>query len=322
VRLLVLSAVALQVVVPPILLFWLWRRTPSTRIEWLAGVAVVVSTIAVLSLVLPWSAVPWYVRHVHAAAALGVTVASWMQARHVEWFQAFDLRRWATFTTHGVLALLLSAVVVWVALGMAVPQGPRIDLACPFPSGVYLVVNGGNSRLLNSHLETLEPIARYAPWRGQSYGVDLVRLDGWGRRSEGLLPADPTRYQIHGQVVTAPCSGAVVSTVSDRPDMPVPVRDPDRTQLAGNHVLLDCAGTEVLLAHFLGGSVGVAPGDQVTTGQVLGVVGNSGNTTEPHLHVSAQRRAPRDALIGGTPVWVTIDGRYLVRNDRLECGRR
>jgi hypothetical protein len=168
VRLLVLSAVALQVVLPPILLFWLWRRTPSTRVEWLAGVAVVVSTIAVLSLVLPWSAVPWYVRHVHAVAALGVAVASWMQARRVGWFQACDRRRWATFTTHGVLALLLSAVLVRVALGMAVPQGPRIDLACPFPSGVYLVVNGGNSRLLNSHLETLEPIARYAPWRGQA----------------------------------------------------------------------------------------------------------------------------------------------------------
>lgn len=186
----------------------------------------------------------------------------------------------------------------------------------------HQVVNGGNSRLLNSHLETLEPIARYAAWRGQSYGVDLVRLDGWGRRGEGLLPADPTRYQIHGQAVTAPCSGAVVSTVSDRPDMLVPVRDPDRTQLAGNHVLLNCAGTEVLLAHFLRESVRVAPGDQVTIGQVLGVVGNSGNTTEPHLHVSAQRRAARDALIGGTPVWVTIDGRYLVRNDRLSCNRR
>lgn len=55
---------------------------------------------------------------------------------------------------------------------------------------------------------------------------------------------------------------------------------------------------------------------------VVPVVGSSGNTTEPHLHVSAQRHAARDALIGGTPVWVTIDGRYLVRNDRLDCGRR
>lgn len=72
----------------------------------------------------------------------------------------------------------------------------------------------------------------------------------------------------------------------------------------------------------LQGSVRLAAGDQVTTGHAVGVVDNSGSTTEPHLHVSAQRRAPGDALVGGEPVWVTIEGRYLVRNDRLDCDRQ
>jgi hypothetical protein len=305
--------------VPPVLLLWLWRRASSTRLEWLAGSAAVVSTMAVLSVVMPWSAVPWYARHVYAVAALVVMALTWRRARHAVWLEALGARRWVILATQGVLALLMSAVVVPAGVGMAAPAGARVDLACPFPSGVYLVVNGGNSLLLNAHLETLAPVSRYAPWRGQSYGVDLVQLDRWGRRSEGLAPTDPVRYHIHGQAVTAPCNGAVVSAAHDRPDMPVPERDPDRTQLAGNHVLLDCAGTEVLLAHLLRGSVRVAPGNQVVTGEALGVVGNSGNTTEPHLHVSAQRRASGDPLIGGTPVWVTIDGRYLVRNDRLEC---
>jgi murein DD-endopeptidase MepM/ murein hydrolase activator NlpD len=101
--------------------------------------------------------------------------------------------------------------------------------------------------------------------------------------------------------------------------MAVPEPDPDRTKLAGNHVLLDCGGTEVLLAHLQRGSVLVAPGEHVTTGQRLGLIGNSGNTTEPHLHVSAQRRHDGEPLIGGVPVWVTVNGRYLVRNDRLVC---
>ena len=319
ITILVLTAVVLQVIVPPGLLLWLWRRTVSTRLQWLAGVAVVVSTIAVLSLVLPWSTVPWYVRHLYAVAAVGIAAATWPRVRHVAWFDTLGRRRWVTLATHAALALLMAAVAVRAVVGMAVPDSSRIDLACPFPSGVYLVVSGGNSLLLNSHLVTLEPIARYAPWRGQSYGVDLVRLDGWGRRSEGLLPADPVRYHIHGQVVTAPCSGTVISSVSNRPDMPVPVRDPDRSQLAGNHVLLDCDGIEVLLAHLLHGSVRVSRGDRVMTGETVGVIGNSGNTTEPHLHVSAQRRAPGDALIGGEPMWIAIDGRYLVRNDRLDC---
>ena len=101
--------------------------------------------------------------------------------------------------------------------------------------------------------------------------------------------------------------------------MPVPTPDPDRDQLAGNHVLLDCGGIEVLLAHLLQGTVAVQTGARVAAGDHLGEVGNSGNTTEPHLHLSAQRRGTGDAPIGGVPVWITVAGRYLARNDRLRC---
>jgi murein DD-endopeptidase MepM/ murein hydrolase activator NlpD len=78
----------------------------------------------------------------------------------------------------------------------------------------------------------------------------------------------------------------------------------------------------VLLAHMRRGSVQVAGGERVSVGDPLGRVGNSGNTDEPHLHISAQRRRPGQALIGGDPVWVTIGGDFLVRNDRLVCGPR
>jgi murein DD-endopeptidase MepM/ murein hydrolase activator NlpD len=63
--------------------------------------------------------------------------------------------------------------------------------------------------------------------------------------------------------------------------------------------------------------VRVDAGDQVAQGQLLGVVGNSGNSFEPHLHVSAQRRGPNDPLIGGMPVVIRFSGDYLVRNQRV-----
>jgi murein DD-endopeptidase MepM/ murein hydrolase activator NlpD len=56
---------------------------------------------------------------------------------------------------------------------------------------------------------------------------------------------------------------------------------PDRSHLAGNHVILDCVGTWVVLGHLQRGSVVVRQGDTVPSGAAIGSVGNSGNTGEP-----------------------------------------
>ena len=56
-------------------------------------------------------------------------------------------------------------------------------------------------------------------------------------------------------------------------------------------------------------------------GHVLGRVGNSGNTGEPHLHVHAQRPGSTIAPLSGEPVPIRLGGRYLVRNDRVHSHR-
>jgi murein DD-endopeptidase MepM/ murein hydrolase activator NlpD len=61
----------------------------------------------------------------------------------------------------------------------------------------------------------------------------------------------------------------------------------------------------------------VHPGDYVTTNTVLGEVGNSGNSTEPHLHIHAQRPGRIWDPFIGDPLPIRLDGRYLVRNDRM-----
>ena len=121
----------------------------------------------------------------------------------------------------------------------------------------------------------------------QSDKVVLVRVDRLGFRARGLLADDPRPFLILGGIVVAPCSGRVVGAEDGAPDMSPP--RPDRSHMAGNYVILDSGGTWVLLlGHVQRGSVAVKEGD-VATGVALGRVSNSGNTSEPHLHIHAQR---------------------------------
>jgi hypothetical protein len=205
-----------------------------------------------------------------------------------------------------------------VASGLPDPS-VAVDLDFPLEDGRYLVVNGGAWVTLNAHRASMDTaIARLRPWRGNGHAVDIVALDGWGMRARGMLPVDPKAYSIYGRRVLAPCSGSVFSAVDGVPDMPVP--EQDRVHMAGNHVILDCDGVHVVLAHFQPGSLLVHHGSKVEAGHPIARVGNSGMTSEPHLHIHAQRPGPVDAPMGGDPLPMRLGGRYLVRGDRVGVG--
>jgi murein DD-endopeptidase MepM/ murein hydrolase activator NlpD len=66
-------------------------------------------------------------------------------------------------------------------------------------------------------------------------------------------------------------------------------------------------------------SVAVRTGDDVIEGQVIGRVGNSGNTDEPHLHIHAQAPGSAAEPMSGAPVPIRLDGKFLARNDRVRA---
>lgn len=207
------------------------------------------------------------------------------------------------------------AGLVAAAMARRVPGERVVDLQFPLRNGVYYVVGSGSLELLNPHLMTLTA-ERFHAYRGQSYAVDLLKLGAFGMRASGVLPSDPARYAIYGDPVYAPCSGTVVQSEDDAPDMPPP--QPDRTRMPGNHVLLDCGGAHVLLAHLKPGTLRARPRQFMEAGAFIGLVGNSGNSNEPHLHVHAQRPAAAGhEPLSGDPLPMRVNGRYLVRNDRL-----
>ena len=127
------------------------------------------------------------------------------------------------------------------------------------------MTNGGSDISTNAHLRTLDSSEpRFCAWRGQSYGVDIVTVDALGLRAHGVQPRDPSAYRIYGARVLAPCGGQAVIAVDGLPDMPVP--EMDRDHLAGNHVMLRGAESDVLLGHVRPGSVRVRPCTKVAVG--------------------------------------------------------
>jgi hypothetical protein len=120
----------------------------------------------------------------------------------------------------------------------------------------------------------------------QRYAVDWEQMDRQNRIFAG--PKEALRsYAIYGKEALAVANARVVSIVDGLPEQ-VPGRFPPNLpieQTDGNSVVLDLGdGNYALYAHFQPGSVRVKAGDQVIRGQVLGLVGNSGNSVAPHLH--------------------------------------
>ncbi len=113
----------------------------------------------------------------------------------------------------------------------------------------------------------------------------VVWRDGSTHRGDGDDNAD---YWAWAQPVRAPASGRVLAVqdgmADNRPGLETNTADP-----FGNHVVIDLGhGEYAVLAHFKKGSIRVAKGDEVTSGQVLGLAGNSGNSSEPHIHFHVQ----------------------------------
>jgi murein DD-endopeptidase MepM/ murein hydrolase activator NlpD len=87
--------------------------------------------------------------------------------------------------------------------------------------------------------------------------------------------------------VLAPADAVVTFVLDGRPDQMI--GSTDRRYQSGNNVVIGIGGGRYLLmGHLSPGSIQVKVGDQVTLGQQIAKVGNSGNTTEPHLHIQAQ----------------------------------
>lgn len=205
-------------------------------------------------------------------------------------------------------AVLVAALLPLLLQGWRGRQIPRsiVELGPVLSGGRFMVAQGGSTPTINYHVAH----------EHMRYAVDFIGVNAWGRHATGLLPADPEKYAIFGAEVLAPLSGQVVAARDGLPDLSIPQTDALRP--AGNHVVLRCLlpdgqTVQVLLAHLKQGSVRVSPGNAVKAGEIIGQVGNSGNTTEPHLHLGVNRHTVEGDPFSGEGVPFSVEGRFPIR---------
>lgn len=173
-------------------------------------------------------------------------------------------------------------------------EGPRVDVAPaqgavvlgpPLGGGNWLAANGlSNDSDHRRTLVTVDGQARIA----QRYAVDLVQLDADGRAFTGDASKN-AQWSGYRAPVLAVADGQVTAVRDDLPDNTpgqLPATKISLDTIGGNTVALDIGhGRHVLYGHLVPGSIRVAPGQRVRKGEVIGELGNSGQSDAPHLHL-------------------------------------
>lgn len=156
---------------------------------------------------------------------------------------------------------------------------PKIErnstkLIIPF-TDKWTVIWGGDTAELNYHVES----------RAQKNAFDFVITEnGKSYKTDGKNNKD---YYAFGKELIAPCDGEIVLVVDGVEDNVPGELNP--LYVPGNTVILKTENNEYLFfAHFKQNSIKVTLGQKVNKGQVLGLCGNSGNSSEPHLHFHIQ----------------------------------
>jgi murein DD-endopeptidase MepM/ murein hydrolase activator NlpD len=216
------------------------------------------------------------------------------------------------------IAILVLALAVYLRIGTV--RGEPVEVRVPV-SGRWLAVNSPADRV-PSHL-----MHAY----GQTYAVDLVYVPSDDHRPSlhwWPLTRGPEVFPGFGQAVLAPADATIVRVRDGQRDhasrtswpavvamfaLESPLREVSGPRrILGNHVVLDLGdGAYAVAAHLRCDSVRVRRGQRVEAGAQIAECGNSGNSTEPHVHFQVMDH-PNVLLAAGLPVSFTyeVDGEH------------
>ena len=176
-------------------------------------------------------------------------------------------------------------------VGHSIPIGRKAMVFSPSLKGSGWVNGNGCCLEVGAHRFVTNPMnGTLDP--SETFAIDWVQVDAHGLayRTDGKKSEDWIGY---GADILAVAPGTVVEVVRDLPNV-APGKNPEGltiAQIAGNRVIIDMgSGYYAMYAHLAPGSVQLHVGDHVRQGQKIGQLGNTGNSSAPHLHFQVMDR--------------------------------
>ena len=299
-------AILFYLIIPIVFIAWIWHQTPKNRWIWALNSTFVGLYLINLYLTGAWPfvGIPFVFRYLFLVFFAVALLRSFPRVNR----EKLPLKRKAfSILGYGIL-VVFSGILSWEIVSAVKGRSPSEDtivLEFPMKNGSYYVLHGGSHNVINHHYPVL----------GQRYALDIVKLNKIGMRSNKITPAKKSDYYIFSEDLFSPVTGTVIEAengIDDAPKLNI-----DRENPAGNHLYIQVENTNraVVLAHLQKGSLKVKKGDHVKQGQLIGKVGNTGNTSEPHLHIHVvEINEKGDFLFDAKPISMIFNNKFLVRN--------
>lgn len=211
-----------------------------------------------------------------------------------------------------VLSMALAVPILMMLDILSIKYPVNIDEVTPdvtvmWPLKERTIVGWGGDSIKTNKLHVKMPSERWA--------YDLVM------EPSNIGSKEVQDYGIYDKEVIAPVSGTVVGTCDKEEDIEPNSEDDNFKSMEGNYIYIkiDKTGTFLVLCHLKKDSITVKVGEHVDEGMVIGKVGNTGATSEPHLHIHHQRQEPGKNSISlicaeGLPLYFKgIDGQPMPR---------
>ena len=212
-------------------------------------------------------------------------------------------RTWPRRLTHVIRYRLPSSAPSRVVIATTVVRAPAIQTSRRAPVRIAPPLRGPG--WINSNGCCASPPSEHRtlvlPSNGSYRTPEMFAID-WEREVHGRIftgdGSKNTDYPCYGAPIHAVAGGVVVSAINDRPQVPPHTTPAENHTLhgpgdfSGNSVIERIApGVYATYAHMQTGSVRVRAGQRLRAGEVIGLLGNSGNTGSPHLHFGIVDRA-------------------------------
>jgi hypothetical protein len=292
---------AVNVVLPAGLVLWLWRHRGNEKLFWVLKTACVGSFVLWLFVAARWDWTGYWLRYAVLAFWLIAAIRSYRRVRRLALRFPSVRKQKIESLSYLIPTVLFGYWLLSAMFGRVYPEG-AVSLEFPLRDGIYYVGQGGSHLQVNQHRVS----------KAQQYALDVTRMSALGFRAIGLQPDSNEKFLIYGEPILSPCDGQVVAAHDGDPDGGAATADPENP--GGNFVVIRCNNVDVFLAHIQKDSTVVRLWDDIRVGQKIGLVGNSGNSTEPHLHIHTRAVDSSPSVNLGVGLPMLFEGWFLVRN--------